>query len=80
MDEILFEAFNAENRNNKLKAYKKTTVSYSQGITLCKPVFFKNNAILIDKIVMGDIDPSFFNYYRNIEKWYIPKEFQGDIE
>ncbi len=29
---------------------------------------------------MGDIDPSFFNYYRNIEKWYIPKEFQGDIE
>ena len=41
-------------------------------------LFFKNNALLVDKMVMGDIDPSFFNYYRNIEKWYIPKEFQHD--
>ena len=79
MDEILFEAFNAENRNNKLKAYKKLQSHIVKELPYVS-LFFKNNAILIDKIVMGDIDPSFFNYYRNIEKWYIPKEFQGDIE
>ena len=28
---------------------------------------------------MGDVNPTFFNLYRNIEKWYIPKEFQQEM-
>ncbi len=77
MDEILFEAFSAENRDAKLKSYKKLQ-SHIVGELPYISLFFKNNALLVDKMVMGDIDPSFFNYYRNIEKWYIPKEFQHD--
>ena len=42
-------------------------------------LFFKNKALLIDKKIMGDVDPTFHNIYRNIEKWYIPKEFQEEV-
>ena len=41
-------------------------------------LFFRNNALLLDRKIMGDIDPVFHNLYRNIEKWYIPKEFQEE--
>jgi len=80
MDELLLEAFSAPNRDNKLKSYKKLQSRIVNELPYIS-LFFKNNALLVDKIIKGDIDPCFFNYYRNIEKWYIPKEFQqGDIE
>lgn len=75
MDEALVEAFNASNRENKLRAYEKLQKIISEELPYIS-LYFKNNALLIDRKIMGDIDPTFYNLYRNIEKWYIPKEFQ----
>jgi len=75
MDEALVEAFNASNRENKLRAYEKLQKIITEELPYIS-LYFKNNALLIDRKIMGDIDPTFYNLYRNIGKWYIPKEFQ----
>lgn len=75
MDEALVEAFNAPNRENKLRAYEKLQKIITEELPYIS-LYFKNNALLIDRKIMGDIDPTFYNLYRNIGKWYIPKEFQ----
>lgn len=77
MDKLLLEALAATSRNNKVRAYKKLQshiVSELPYISL----FFKNQAILLDKKIKGPIEPSFFNYYRNINQWYVPKDYQKD--
>lgn len=80
MDEALMEAFNADNRNSKLKAFEKLQSHITDELPYIS-LFFRNNALLVDRMVMGNIDPSFFNLYRNIEEWYIPKEFhQRDVD
>lgn len=78
MDEALLEAFRATNRDEKLKAYEKLQSIIAEDLPYVS-LFFKNKALLMDKKIMGDIDPTFHNIYRNIEKWYIPKEFQEEI-
>ena len=75
MDGLLVEVFNANNRDNKFKSYEKLQAFITEELPYVS-LFFKNNALLVDGKIMGDINPSFFNPYRNIEKWYIPKEFQ----
>ncbi len=77
MDETLLETFSASNRDEKLKTYEKLSSLIIEQLPYVS-LFFKNNALLVDGKVMGDIDPCFFNLYRNIEKWYIPKEFQQE--
>ncbi|CCQ98376.1 putative Extracellular solute-binding protein,family 5 [[Clostridium] ultunense Esp] len=78
MDEALLEAFRATNRDKKLKAYEKLQSIITEDLPYVS-LFFKNKALLMDKKIMGDIDPTFHDVYRNIEKWYIPKEFQEEI-
>lgn len=75
MDNMLQETFNASSRENKLKAYKNLQNLITEELPYVS-LYFKNNALLVDKKVMGDINPSFCNIYKNIDKWYIPKEFQ----
>ncbi|QQY80410.1 peptide/nickel transport system substrate-binding protein [Keratinibaculum paraultunense] len=77
MDEALIETFISANRNDKLRAYEKLQTIINEDLPYVS-LFFINEALLVDKKVMGDIDPTFFNIYRNIEKWYIPKEFQQE--
>lgn len=78
MDEALLEAFGAVNKDRKLKAYEKLQSVITEELPYVS-LFFKNKALLIDKKIMGDVDPTFHNIYRNIEKWYIPKEFQEEV-
>lgn len=75
MDNMLQETFNASSRDNKLKAYKNLQNLITEELPYVS-LYFKNNALLVDKKVMGDINPIFCNVYKNIDKWYIPKEFQ----
>lgn len=77
MDQALEEAFNAWDRDNKLRAYEKLQSVITDDLPYVS-LFFKNQALLINGNIKGDIDPTFFNLYRNIEKWYIPKEFQQE--
>ncbi len=78
MDEALSETFRSTNRDAKLRAYEKLQAIINKDLPYVS-LFFINDALLVDKKIMGDIDPTFFNIYRNIEKWYIPKEFQQKI-
>lgn len=75
MDNALLEASKASGKQEKLKAYEKL-----QGIILKElpyvSLFFRNTALVIDSKVKGDIDPTYYDLYRNIESWYIPKDFQ----
>lgn len=74
MDEALVEAFSESNRDNKLRSYEKLQKIITKDLPYIS-LYFKNNALLLDRKVMGEIDPCFYNLYRNIETWYIPKEF-----
>lgn len=78
MDEALSEAFSAVDENGKLKAYEKLQLTIAEDLPYLS-LFFKNKALLMDKKIMGDIDPTFHNIYKNINTWYIPKEFQEEI-
>ncbi len=75
MDEILMEVFSAINRDDKSKKIEKLQSHIVEELPYIS-LLFRNNALLVDKKVMGNIDPSFFNIYNNISEWYIPKEFQ----
>ena len=75
MDEMLMEVFSAVNRDDKLKKFEKLQSHIVEELPYIS-LLFRNNALLVDKKVMGNIDPSFFNIYNNISEWYIPKEFQ----
>ena len=80
MDEILMETFSAGNKEDKLKAFENLQSHIVEELPYVS-LIFRNNALLVDKKVMGEIDPNFFNIYNNIENWYIPSEFQKkDIE
>lgn len=77
MDKALLEAYMANGRDAKLKKYEKLQSIITQDLPYVS-LFFRNNALLMDKKIKGDVDPTFYNIYRNIEKWYIPKEFQKE--
>ncbi|NLW22419.1 MAG: peptide ABC transporter substrate-binding protein [Tissierellia bacterium] len=78
MDDALYQAFNALGRDSKKRAYNRLQTIIIEELPYVS-LFFKNRALLIDKKIMGDIDPNFHNIYRNIDKWYIPKEFQQKL-
>ncbi|SCL94836.1 peptide ABC transporter substrate-binding protein [Sporanaerobacter sp. PP17-6a] len=75
MDQLLFDAFSATNREEKKKAYGKLEDKILEDLPYVS-LFFRNEALLIDKNIKGNINPQSNNLYYNIEKWYIPKEFQ----
>lgn len=80
MDQSLIAAFNAKNREEKKQKYKLLQQNIIEDLPYMS-LFFKNNALLINNKVKGEIEPLPFNIYNNINKWYIPEENQSkDIE
>lgn len=75
MDQLLENAFLDGNRHKKIENYEKLQDLIIEDLPYVS-LFFKNKALLIDSKIMGDMDPTFFNPYRGIEKAYIPKELQ----
>lgn len=39
-------------------------------------LYFINGAVLSNKKINGEIDPSYINIYTNVDKWFIPKVYQ----
>lgn len=75
MDKALLNVYSATSSENKLKAYEKLQSIIINELPYIS-LFFKNQAMLIDSKIKGEIDPTFYDLYRNIEHWYIPKDFQ----
>jgi len=73
-NEVMDNALNQLNNSNeedKLRAYEKVQSIILQDLPYIS-LFFKNQALLINNRIKGDIDPTFYDIYRNIEEWYIP--------
>lgn len=66
---------NSSNEESKLKAYERVQSIILQDLPYIS-LFFKNQALLINNKIRGNIDPTFYDIYRNIEEWYIPKNLQ----
>lgn len=75
MDELLVGAFSAQSREAKKQAYKELQDYFVKQIPYTSLVF-KNKALLVNDRVKGDVKPQAYNVYENVEKWFIPKEFQ----
>ena len=75
MDAILEGIFIRGTREEKKNSYselQKFIVTDLPYVSL----FFKNKALLIDKKIVGELNPAFFNPYKGIEKCYIPTDLQ----
>lgn len=75
MDRLILEAFESNNREEKLKKYKEIQDLIVEELPYFS-LFFKNNSILVNNRVKGEIDPNIINIYNNIENYYIPKAYQ----
>ncbi len=74
MDSALAQLSSA-NQNNRLESYEKVQSIILEDLPYVS-LFFKNRALMISNKIKGEIDPTFYDIYRNIEKWYIPKNLQ----
>lgn len=77
MDQMLEAAFNSTSREEKQKNYEILQSQIIKELPYIS-LFFRNNAVLMDKKIMGDVGSNFYNIYKNIANWYIPKEFQEE--
>ncbi|MBZ2175328.1 peptide ABC transporter substrate-binding protein [Schnuerera sp. xch1] len=75
MDQVLLDAYKATDKEKILETSEKLQSVIINDLPYFS-LFFRNQALLIDDKIMGAIDPTFYDLYRNIEKWYIPKEYQ----
>lgn len=75
MDTLLEEAFNAENREKKKESYGRLQEYIVKELPYVS-LFFRNESLLVDIKVSGNIEPNFNNVYNKIEQWYIPSEHQ----
>lgn len=74
MDNALDQLANSD-ESNKLISYEKVQSIILEDLPYIS-LFFKNRALLINSKIKGKVDPTFYNLYRNIEEWYIPKNLQ----
>ncbi len=77
MDQLLVRAFRATTRAEKKNIYGEIQKLIVEDLPYVS-LFFRNNAILIDDKIKGEIKPIYSNIYNNIDKWFIPKELQEE--
>ncbi|MBS4535935.1 peptide ABC transporter substrate-binding protein [Clostridium sp. D2Q-14] len=77
MDQLLVEAFNAQSREEKKEKYHDIQDILLEDLPYVG-LFFRNNALLIDNRIKGDINPKSYDLYKDIYKWFIPKELQNN--
>ncbi len=75
MDALLQTVFLNGIREDKKESYKKLQELITEEIPYTS-LLFKDKVLLIDSKIKGEIEPSFFNLYKGIEKLYIPKDLQ----
>lgn len=75
MDEILNKAFYDGERENKKGNYEKIQDQIIEELPYIS-LFFRNRGLLVDRRVEGNLNPTFFNIYNQIEKCFIPKSMQ----
>ncbi len=75
MDLLLEDILLDGNRTRKKENYNKIQDLILEDLPYYS-LFFKNEALLVDRKIVGDLDPSFFNIYKGLEKAFIPKDLQ----
>nr|WP_069649203.1 ABC transporter substrate-binding protein [Caloranaerobacter ferrireducens] len=77
MDQLLVKAFRATTRAEKKRVYEEIQKLIVKDLPYVS-LFFRNNAILVDNKIKGEIKPNYANIYNDIDKWFIPKKFQEE--
>lgn len=70
MDQYLFNAHTAYSQERKLAAYRELLNFISEDVPNVS-LYYRNNAILVDSMIMGELTPTFFNPYLGIEKCFV---------
>ncbi|RKD33173.1 peptide ABC transporter substrate-binding protein [Thermohalobacter berrensis] len=76
MDRLLEKAFRAASRKEKKEAYNKLQKLIIDELPYVS-LLFRNKAILVADKVEGIDNPTSYNIYNNIEKWFIPEKYQN---
>lgn len=77
MDKALLDAYIASNLEKEFEAYKDIQSLILEDLPYIS-LLFRNEAVLMDSKIKGNINPTFYDLYRNIEQWYIPKDLQKE--
>jgi len=75
MDQYLNNAFVAQNEEQKLKAYGELLNLVYEELPYIS-LYNRNNAILIDSMIMGEIRPNFINPYNGLEKCFVVERIE----
>lgn len=70
MDTLLTNTSNVFEREAKLLAYEELQKYITENIPNIS-LFFNNSAILVDSSIVGDLNPTFFNPYKGLERCII---------
>lgn len=75
MDRILERSFRNTNDSTRTELMGEFQNIFVEDLPYIS-LFFKNSSIVVKNKIMGPIEPSQSNVFRNITNWYIPKDLQ----
>lgn len=75
LDKFILDTYYSSNKEENLNSYKEIQKLIIKELPYVS-LFFKNRGLLIDTKIVGDLNPSFYNFYNGLEKCYITKNLQ----
>lgn len=75
MDAMLQQAYTTLGDEQRKEIYKRLQQSFREEVP-CISLFFRDAAVVVRNKIRGEIKPDAVNPYRNIQKWFIPKNKQ----
>lgn len=72
MDQLLNTAFKAEGEKNMKMAYDELATYIEKEVPYLS-LFFRQNTVMTDNRVYGEVKPTESNLYRTITQWYLPE-------
>ena len=79
MDNLIESAFSAKGRDAKKSSYNELESFIIEELPYVS-LYFKNQGLLVNSKIKGEINPTSFNIYNNIEEWFVPEELQNNPE
>lgn len=75
MDSMLEKAFNSYNKEDKLSNYMELQEFIIKELPYVS-LYYRNNALIIDSNIKGELSPTFFDLYNGLEKCLIVNEIE----
>jgi len=72
---MLEKAFNSYNKEDKLSNYMELQEFIIKELPYVS-LYYRNNALIIDSNIKGELSPTFFDLYNGLEKCLIVNEIE----